>query len=318
MAFKLKKIRFKSVDMVRAGANQKADILLYKSDTSQEGAERPSKPDKNILKRFIEWIHETPSEPDSELTNPNEIEKAYTTFDQVNDTRESRDLMWRYTDALTCSIHSIIDDRDLNKEAKIQMMNQSLEQFSAAMKELFVKLSNIQPSHDEVKCVGKSAPDYDIIHEVSVEKYNSFHDERGRFASAPGGGGAVGGISHRTVAGGGISIHVKNGKEPKDGYMCATYTDRSTWLKGEDVTNPEKRTAAIKSFMEKNKDVLADPDNYLGTWYDTSTGNISLDISRNFKSKSEAVKFATEHNEKAIWDVKNMTEISTGGTGNNI
>ena len=128
----------------------------------------------------------------------------------------------------------------------------------------------------------------------------------------------MGGISHRTVAGGGISIHVKNGKEPKDGYMCATYTDRSTWLKGEDVTNPEKRTAAIKSFMEKNKDVLADPDNYLGTWYDTSTGNISLDISRNFKSKSEAVKFATEHNEKAIWDVKNMTEISTGGTGNNI
>jgi hypothetical protein len=153
---------------------------------------------------------------------------------------------------------------------------------------------------------------------VEVEKYNSFHDEHGRFASAPGGGGAVGGISHRTITGGGISIHVKNGKEPKSGYMCATYTDRSTWLKGDTVSNPEKRTAAIKSFMEKNKDVLSDPDNYLGTWYDTSTGNISLDISRNFKSKSAAVKFATEHNEKAIWDVKNMAEISTGGTGNNI
>lgn len=299
MATKLKKMHLTSVDLVRAGANQEADICLFKSDTPPEGADIP-----------------------------NEVEKAYTTFDQVNDTRESRDLLWRYTDALTCSIHSIIDDRDLDKKAKIQMMNQSLQQFAEAMKGLFGKLCNIQPSNDEVKAVGKSFPDYDVIQEVSrsgsmsvieeVVKYNSFHDERGRFASAPGGGGAVGGISHRTVTGGGISIHVKNGKEPKSGYMCATYTDRSTWLKGDTVTNPEKRTAAIKSFMEKNADVLSDPDNYLGTWYDTSTGNISLDISRNFKSKSAAVKFATEHNEKAIWDVKNMAEISTGGTGNNI
>lgn len=323
MATKLKNMKLTSVDLVRSGANQEADICLYKSDTPQEGTGSPTEGEKNIFKRFIAWLRENHTEAASELTDPDEIEKAYTTFDQVNDTRESRDLLWRYTDALTCSIHSIIDDRDLDKDAKIQMMNQSLEQFSEAMKGLFGKLCNVPPS--EEKAVGKSAPEYDVIQEITksetiveVEKYNSFHDERGRFASAPGGGGAVGGISHRTITGGGISIHVKNGKEPKSGYMCATYTDRSTWLKGDTVTNPEKRTAAIKSFMDKNKDVLSDPDNYLGTWYDTSTGNISLDISRNFKSKSEAVKFATEHNEKAIWDVKNMAEISTGGTGNNI
>ena len=99
--------------------------------------------------------------------------------------------------------------------------------------------------------------------------------------------------------------------------MCAVYGERSKWLQGEDVKNPRKREAAIKDFMEKNKDVLSDPDNYLGTWYDTETGAISLDISRNFKNKNEAVKFAQEHNEKAIWDVANMAEISTGGTGNN-
>jgi hypothetical protein len=117
---------------------------------------------------------------------------------------------------------------------------------------------------------------------------------------------------------GGISYHVKSGKEPKDGYMCAVYTDRSTWLKGDDVTDPEKRTKAVKDFMEKNKDVLSDPDNYLGTWYDNSSGSISLDISRNFSDRNEAIKYASEHNEKAIWDVKNMSEIPTGGTGNNI
>ena len=319
-------MKLTSVDLVRRGANQEANILLHKSDTPQESTGSPTEGEKGIFKRFIAWLRENHSDEASGLVDPNEIEKSYTTFDQVNDTRETRELLWRYTDALNSSIHSIIEDRDLDKDAKLQMMNQSLDQFSDAMKELFKKLSNVQPSTtEEAKTLGKSAPEYDVIHEieksetiVEIEKYNSFHDESGRFASAPGGGGAVGGISHRTITGGGISIHVKNGKEPKSGYMCATYTDRSTWLKGDTVTNPEKRTAAIKSFMDKNKDVLSDPDNYLGTWYDTSTGNISLDISRNFKSKADAVKFATEHNEKAIWDVKNMAEISTGGTGNNI
>ena len=162
---------------------------------------------------------------------------------------------------------------------------------------------------------------YDTIQEIGydtiqhVTKYNTNHDPKtGRFTS----GSAVGGISSRTISGGGISVHVKSGREPKSGYMCAVYTDRSTWLKGDDVKNPEKRTAAIKSFMEKNKDVLADKDNYLGTWFDTETGSISLDISRNFKDRDKAIKFASEHNEKAIWDVENMAEISTGGTGNNI
>lgn len=152
---------------------------------------------------------------------------------------------------------------------------------------------------------------YDNICEV--KKYNTNHDERGRFAS----GTATGGISNRTIANGGISVHVKNGKEPKSGYMVAVYGDRSQWLKGEEVTDPVKRESAIKSFMEKNKDVLADKDNYLGTWFDTETGAISLDISRNIADRGEAIKFASSHNEKAIWDVKNMTDISTGGTGNN-
>ena len=164
---------------------------------------------------------------------------------------------------------------------------------------------------------------YDFITEVSkssvdvieeVKKYNTNHDPaNGRFTS----GTATGGISNRTVANGGISVHVKSGREPKSGYMVAVYGDRSQWLQGDTVTNPKKRETAIKSFMEKNKDILSDKDNYLGTWFDTESGAISLDISRNFSDRDKAIKFATEHNEKAIWDVANMAEISTGGTGNN-
>lgn len=161
---------------------------------------------------------------------------------------------------------------------------------------------------------------YDYIEHVSydriqhVQKYNTNHDELGRFCS----GSAVGGISRRTITGGGISVHTKSGKEPKDGYMCAVYQDRAEWIKGDDVKDPAKRTAAIQSFMERNSDVLSDKNNYLGTWFDTESGNISLDISRNFSDMNEAINYGREHNEKAIWDVKNMTEISTGGTGNNL
>lgn len=302
MASKLKKLFLTSVDLVRAGANQKADICIHKSASPQEGQEGPKESEKGILKQFIDSFHKTPTEAQNEPQNT--IEKDFSTFDQIDQNRDKREKLWRYTSALSESLISIMDDQGLHKEHKRELMQRSLAQFDNAMDDLIVTL-----------CEEKK-PEIDVICEV--EKFNSYHGSDGRFASAPGGGGAVGGISHRTITGGGISIHTKSGKEPKSGYMCATYTDRSQWLSGEDVTNPEKRTEAIRSFMDKNKDVLSDPDNYLGTWFDTESGKISLDISRNFSSREEAVKFATEHNEKAIWDVKNMTEIPTGGTGNNI
>lgn len=256
-----------------------------------------------------------------EINSPiNELYKSIQTFESLAISQECRDKLWRYNDALMQSLRSIIDDSECDADGKMQYFNTTLEQYVSAMKDLFPQLINhVTPPAEapQVNCIGKSDPNrFDFIYEI--EKYKSFHDSKGRFASAPGGGGAVGGISHRTVTGGGISIHVKSGKEPKSGYMCATYAERAEWIKGDAVKDPVKRTAAIKKFMEKNKDVLADKNNYLGTWYDTSTGNISLDISRNFSNKREAIKYAKEHNEKAIWDVKNMAEISTGGTGNNL
>ena len=320
MANKLKNLNLTSVDLVRRGANQEADICLFKSDLPQDGENPPSEHEKNIFKQFINWLRKNHTEDDS--TPSDTIEKDYSTFDSLNANRENQEKLWQYTSSLTESIRTIVDDNSLDSAQKLEFMKMSLGQFDKAMEKLFASLCTMNPVKNDVPnaVVKSDSPDrFDVIQEIQdVAKYNSFHGPDGRFASAPGGGGAVGGISHRTITGGGISIHVKNGKEPKSGYMCATYAERAEWIKGDAVKDPEKRTAAIKSFMEKNKDVLADPDNYLGTWYDTSSGNISLDISRNFTSKKEAIKYASEHNEKAIWDVKNMAEIPTGGTGNNL
>lgn len=311
MANKLRKMHLTSVDLVRRGANQEADICLFKGmDPSGNTTETPTEHETNIFKRFINWLRENPSEAEIE---PDTIEKDYKPFDTLNENRENEEKLWRYTSSLTESIRTIVDDSSLDSAQKLELMKTSLSQFNTAIEKLFASLCKMEPAKHTTRAVEKSDR-FDVIQEVS--KANPWHGKDGRFTSGP--GRAPGGIAHRTMAQGGISYHVKTGKEPKSGYMCATYTDRSTWLKGDDVKDPEKRTAAIKDFMKKNDDVLSDPDNYLGTWFDTSTGSISLDISRNFSNKAEAVKFASEHNEKAIWDVKNMTEIPTGGTGNNI
>lgn len=283
MANKLKKMHLTSVDLVRAGANQEADICLYKS---AEATEMPSEHENGIFKRFINWLRNNPTEGENEPSEP------------------TNEMMLAYTEALEKSVQSIRDDNTINDTEKVQLLCKSFQQFNCAV-----------TGKEQPKTIEKTDTDrYDIIQEVA--KANPWHGKDGRFTSGP--GGAAGGVASRTMTQGGISYHVKSGKEPKDGYMCAVYTDRSTWLKGDDVTDPEKRTKAVKDFMEKNKDVLSDPDNYLGTWYDNSSGSISLDISRNFSDRNEAIKYASEHNEKAIWDVKNMSEIPTGGTGNNI
>ena len=243
--------------------------------------------------------------------------KSIQTFGSLSLNIECRDKLYRYNDALMQSLYSILEDQEHDADGKMQYLETSLDQYVAAMKDLFPKLLSTEPPRQEcaVNLVGKADPNrFDEIHEI--EKANPWHGPDGKFTSGP--GGAAGGVASRTITGGGISYHVKSGKEPKSGYMCAVYTDRSQWLKGDEVKDFDKRTSAIKSFMEKNKDVLSDPDNDLGTWFDTETGAISLDISRNFKDKNAAIKFASEHNEKAIWDVANMAEISTGGTGNNI
>lgn len=146
-----------------------------------------------------------------------------------------------------------------------------------------------------------------------VEKYNTNHDPKtGRFCS----GTVAGGIANHTARNGGMSVDMKTGAYPKDGYMCAVYAERSELIEAKDATDASKCESRIQAFYEKNKDVLKEEGNVLGTWLDPDTGNIYLDISKRFEDKAEAIKYASEHNEKAIWDVKNMENIDTGGTGN--
>jgi len=53
MATKLKNMKLTSVDLVKVGANQEADICLYKS-----ADEDPIEAETNIFKRFVNWFLE--------------------------------------------------------------------------------------------------------------------------------------------------------------------------------------------------------------------------------------------------------------------
>lgn len=177
MANKLKNMRLTSVDLVRNGANQEADICLFKSADPNEDPTQPTAEEKNIFKRFINWFRE--NREDGFQDDDDTIEKDFSTFDSLNTARESNEKLWQYTSALTESIRSIQMDHDLDKDQKLQLMAQSLEQFDAAMGDLFEALCNAVPAEAMVKSYHEDDnydDDYDEDLDEDVGKADDIDD----------------------------------------------------------------------------------------------------------------------------------------------
>ena len=117
----------------------------------------------------------------------------------------------------------------------------------------------------------------------------------------------------------GSSNGVVYGDIPTSGYMVSLPPSEGTnkvvplsAMKGEvGLSNLYGVLLAAREYI----DGLADPsDVYLGTWVD-DTQMVHLDVSLNIPDLDEAVKIGRKNNQLAIWDVANMDEIDTGGTG---
>lgn len=103
--------------------------------------------------------------------------KSIQTFDELALGAVHRDNLYRYSDAFMQSLHSILEDSDCDNSEKLQYFNTTLQQYTEAMKNLF---DNIIGQAD---LIDKSDDDrFDEIEEV--EKFNPYHDSRGRFSSA--------------------------------------------------------------------------------------------------------------------------------------
>lgn len=130
MATKLKNLRLTSVDLVPRGANQEADICLYKS---ADDAESPTESEKNIFKRFIGWLRENPAEAEYEA------ESTVETEDETP--ADPADL---YKSAIFESLQSILTDETLTDEDRGEMITKSIEEYHEAM----VELAKFNPNHD--------------------------------------------------------------------------------------------------------------------------------------------------------------------------
>lgn len=68
--------------------------------------------------------------------------KSIQTFSNIQMAADSRQKMYQYNDALMQSLYSILEDQEADKETKMKCLDDTLAQYTAAMKELFPKIIN--------------------------------------------------------------------------------------------------------------------------------------------------------------------------------
>lgn len=148
MATKLKDLKITKVDFVDAGANPKANVLLYKNkdgipggsaavaqgERVVEAEEEPKQ--ENILKRFLSAIGKAVGMKPEEIdTAVEEIEKsgAQTFGEQLKERnrRKINDEIWDICYALQSSLCSIMCDEEVDNAQ--ELMQSSLEQFGATV-----------------------------------------------------------------------------------------------------------------------------------------------------------------------------------------
>lgn len=198
MATKLRNLRMTSVDLVRNGANQKADICLFKSADPTEDPTTPTTEEKNIFKRFLDWFRENPTDELEEPADP--IEKA----------DEEPCLVEIYKSAITESLQSIAADDSLSETEKNDMIAKSLDEYHEAMLSLF----GFDFEEESLQKAAEEDGEIDWGEDEEVEKANPNHDALGRFAS---GGGAAGGAKNPR--------DMKYMLRPKNGKGANWYTD---------------------------------------------------------------------------------------------
>lgn len=92
------------------------------------------------------------------------------------------------------------------------------------------------------------------------------------------------------------------------------FPERTVIIPGKDIT-----VADLKSFRDKNSDILKDNEDILavGTWFDSSSDSTYLDIAVVLpNSQLEVAKSLGDlYNQKAIFNLENFEEIGLSGTG---
>jgi hypothetical protein len=119
----------------------------------------------------------------------------------------------------------------------------------------------------------------------------------------------------RVKENGGLSVSLKDGSEPTQGFMVAKGKKFAAIVKADDFFDEAKGAEILSSYMKQHKSEFNNSNNYLGLWHNTDDGQVYLDVSENIKDEGEAISRGRERDQISIWDVANFKEIETGGTG---
>ena len=90
----------------------------------------------------------------------------------------------------------------------------------------------------------------------------------------------------------------------KEKFAVSTYPDIGIEIKGKTVTKEQ-----IRDFIDNNMDLLKDPVNSVGTWYDKESKKTYIDISKTVDTLEEAVALGKEYKQKAVFNLKTLEEI---------
>lgn len=108
-------------------------------------------------------------------------------------------------------------------------------------------------------------------------------------------------------ANGGVTWNLSKGNMAgTDNYAVSIYPDRAQILDGADFDT-------VEEYILSNSDLLENSENSFGAW--SHDGKVYLDVVATIPDINKAVELGKQHNQIAIWGLKNGEQISTGGTG---
>jgi hypothetical protein len=118
-------------------------------------------------------------------------------------------------------------------------------------------------------------------------------------------------IARRHQDDGGVTINPRFGNLTGQSlFAVSLYPDRSVIQAGRSL-----EPAHVAAFIRQHADLLRDPRNCIGTWYDELGDVTYLDITAVLSDRLEALRLAVRFNQVGMYDLGSAVEISTGGTG---
>lgn len=85
--------------------------------------------------------------------------------------------------------------------------------------------------------------------------------------------------------------------QPK--FAVGTHPEVTAKIPGKNLTNTQ-----IRNFIEDNMDLLKNPKNFFGAWYNGDTNEVVLDVSEAIESKKEAIRLGEKYKQEEIWDLE--------------